>query len=153
MISSDTNFCLAIILSPLLFYINICSGLTFMVYVAGLDYHKGEHITIHRDCCSPWRYFTTHIHLPRLALVYPIPRRNLGNLIILSTHTLPDHQSRHHKSNLHELTIRSETPIYWSGWSPETTQTHTTLEAPQRPLHNPLAVTAQGKSASCPFVT
>lgn len=57
-----------------------------MVYVAGLDYHKGEHITIHRDCCSPWRYFTTQLHLPRLALVYPIPRRNL---IILSTHTHP----------------------------------------------------------------
>ncbi|KAG2040880.1 hypothetical protein BDR03DRAFT_947626 [Suillus americanus] len=61
----------------------------FMVYVPGLEYHKGEHISIHCDCYSSWRYFTTRPHLPPLVLVHHIPRRNLRNLAPLSTYTHP----------------------------------------------------------------
>jgi hypothetical protein len=116
-----------------------------MVYVAGLEYHKGEHISIHGDCYSPWRYSATQFSL----LAHKKPPK-LGSPVHLYPFESLVSSSR---SNLHVLTIRLKAPTYWSAQSLETTQTHTTLEALQRPLHNLLAGTAQGKPASCPFVT
>lgn len=45
-----------------------------MVYVAGLEYHKGEHISIHRDCYSPWGYSATQIStFPHSSSYTPFP--------------------------------------------------------------------------------
>lgn len=81
-----------------------------MVYVAGLEYHKGEHISIHRDCYSPWRYSATQISpfLHSSLHAHNKPQK-LGSPV----HLYPSESSvLSSQSNLHVLTIRSKTPTY-----------------------------------------